>query len=296
MKISQTNKILSLLYILQNKECDFIELIEIFKRKNIEISKATLKKYFNLLKQNGIPLKISKNKNKNLYCLELKKDSFQLDDKDVKLLCDLKKIVINDYNYKEIRQIMEFYLLLKDFVLKEDLKYSLIDFGYYSTINWYILEELEKHCQNNSVVEIEYVLPKGEIQNYIFHLDKIKVNDENGRIYIYGINENYKRFSQLPIERIFSIKKVLRKNKQFNVICELLNAKIKKENFDISKFNPFYFKNTDKDYYVFEYPLIDDFDTIQILLQLCPNIYDISNENIKEKLFNKLKAMETLYL
>ena len=103
---------------------------------------------------------------------------------------------------------MRLFYQLALFIKDMDERREFIDFGYYSTINWYLVTQLEKHCREKNVLILDYILPRGENKYITMHTDSLKVGEFNDRIYLHGVLENCTQFSRLPIDRIFMIKKV----------------------------------------------------------------------------------------
>lgn len=268
------------------------EILEKFKLQNNEISLATLNNYLKKLKDNNINIKKA---GLNFY-IDCSNYEFNLTKDNIKALNDIKKLILSEKNYKIIRMLMRFYYKISKLIENENLKYELMDFAYYSELNWDLIYKLENHCKNKDVILIDYILPYGTNKLIEYHVDKIKPSKTSQRLYLEGIMEGTKTFSKLPIDRIYMIKKIIRKKLIFNIETETITYKILKETWQKA---PKDLKekiiNEDENYYTIETPITDEFYLIQRLFEFCPDVVYISEGKIKDAIIEKLEILKKAY-
>ena len=296
MKNSSSYRVLYLLKLLSKKDYTKNEIVEEFEKIGETVSKPSVNSYINKLIKNGFDIKILSIKNSNLYHLEQPKLFLKPNEAELRCLNDIKKILIAQKDYNKIRKFIR---ILYKFVLNiknEDIAHRFFDFGYYSLINWGLVLELEKHCKNKDLIEIDYILASGENRKISLFADEIKISDWSDRLYLWGKFENSSQLSYLPIDRIFMVTKVKKKND----ISEIKNKNI---TFAISKAlykeiepdnKEKLIKLTDK-YAFIQRNSDDEFYLIQRLMSFCPDLYYISDERIKNIIKEKLLHLKLSY-
>jgi len=288
-------KILFLLNLLCKKELSKNDIIEEFKKQNVEIKKTTINNYINKLKNNNIPIVVKQRKNVNYYTFD-KKYNIIPTKEELDASSDVKKLLLNEKTQQIIKNVMrifyKFALHTYDYKIREEL----VDFGYYSKINWLLVKHLENHCKNKNIIMIDYILPEGSKKYIIIHTDTVKIGDWSNRLYLTGILEGDNKISQLPIDKIFRIKKVIKENVQINLETELLTYKISKEIFEkVGLDKKEGLSEIKNDIVTIRRPVDDTFFTIQRLLYFCPDLYYVSNSGIKNLIKEKLYTLKDMY-
>jgi len=191
-----------------------------------------------------------------------------------------------------MRAFYKFALLTQN----KDYRGSLINFDYYSKINWLLVKQLKFHCHEKDIIMFDYLLPDNKNKIITMHLDTIKVGNWSTRLYLRGIIEGMNGFSQLPIDKILMIKKIIKKNVRFNIETNVLTYKISKEIYEKEKLDEKEIVSEIKDNIVtIKRPLDDSFYIIQRLLYFCPDLYYISDEKIKNMVLEKLYILKDMY-
>ena len=297
MKASSTYKLLFLLNLIIEKDCTKNAIIEEFKNSEIKITRTLITHYIHILIQNGFNIKAKINeKREKVYYFEKENISIQLSEEELSTISKLKKLVISQKNYNRIRMMMRLFYKLAQFIDDEDIKLKLIDFGYYSTINWNLVKQLEEHCKNKSLILIDYILPYGGNKIIQISADRLGINTWSQRLYLHGVLDNAKHFSHLPVDRIFMVKKVIKENNQSNVIENNFSYTVDKKTYDkLFKDEKEKVIKIEKDKITLQRPIDDEFYIIQRLLYFCPKIYYISDERIKNLLKEKLQLIKAMY-
>lgn len=287
-----THNILFLANMLLNNKLSKKEILEKFDLLNNKISLATLNNYLKKLKDNNINIK---KENLNFY-IDYTDYNFELTKENIKTINEIKKVVISKKDYKIIRTVMRFFYKISKLIQNEDFKKELIDFGYYSELNWDLLYKLENHCKNKDIILIDYILPYGKNKLIEIHSDKIKSSTTSHRLYLEGIIKNTNTFSKLPIDRIFMIKKTIRKKLIFNIEMNMLTYRVLKDTWEKAP-KDLKEKVTDynEKYYEIETPITDEFYLTQRLFEFCPDLIYISEGKIKNLIIEKLEILKTAY-
>ena len=288
-------KILFLLNLLCRKKASKNEIIEEFKKNNIDIKKTSINHYINKLLNNEIPISVEKIKNENYYFYNKKYDiSFKI--QELNAVSDVKKLLIKEKNWEIIRKAMSAFYKFALNIQDKNTRIELINFDYYSKINWALVGRLIQHCKNKDVIILDYMLPNAENKYLTFHADTIKVSDWSTRLYLSGILYGDNKLSQLPIDKIFMIKKVVKEKARMNLKTKVLTYKVSKEMFKKTGLDEKEGLSEIKNKMVtIKRPLDDTFFTLQRLLYFCPELYYVSDVNIKNLLKEKLYTLKDMY-
>ena len=268
------------------------EILKKFSSLDNKISLATLNNYLKKLKDNNIQIK----KEGLNYYIDSSYYDFELSKDNIKALNDIKKIVISKKDYKTIRMVMRFFYKISKLIKNEELKYELLDFSYYSELNWDLIYKLENHCKDKDIILIDYILPYGTNKPIEIHIDKIKSSSTSNRLYIEGIIKGTKTFSKLPIDRIYMIKKIIRKKVMFDIETDTITYRVLKSAWKNAQFDPKEKVNDfDENYYEIQAPIVDEYYLVQRLFEFCPDLTYISKGRIKDLIIEKLEILKSSY-
>ncbi len=291
-----TGQALHLLCLLSDKKCTRLEIIEEFRKHNCFISKTTVSNYIAKLIQCNIPIAFEKIGKTKKYYINKKKIYTDFHTYEVSISQEMKNLLICEKCYQNIRMAIAIYY---KFALKTKDQFKrkqLADFGYFSKINWKIVNELEEHCEQKNIIKVEYLLPKGGFMDIKIHADRLKIGDWTNRLYLTGVFEGAQKFSNLPVDRIYMVKDIVKKNVRFDLETEILTYKVTKHAFENSPYQrgEVVF-GTDEGLLVVDRPLDDDFNIVQRLLHFCPDLYYISDKRIKKMVEEKLYILKESY-
>ena len=295
MKQESSYRILLLLKLISQKKLSKNEIIEEFKKNNIKIAKTTINNYIEKLQDNDIPIKITKNKNINLYSLD-KKDYVFIDDIEVDVAQDVKKLVLLEKNQDIIRSLMKVFYKFALFVDDKDTQLKFLNFGYYSKINWSLVNQLIEHCKNKNIITVDYIMPNGENKYITIHADTLKIGDWSQRLYLSGIFQGDNKLSQLPVDKIFMVKKIVKENIRIDIETNVLTYKVSLDSFKKIGLDKKEILADEKDSIVtIRRPLDDTFFTVQRLMYFCPDLYYISDEKTRNIIKEKLYTLKEMY-
>ena len=133
-------------------------------------------------------------------------------DDEIDISNDVKRLIAAEKNQEIIKNVMRIFYKFALHIENDDKKEELINFGYYSKINWLLVKQLKEHCKNKDIIMIDYLLPNNENKYLTIHADTVKTGDFSDRLYLSGVLENDNKLSQLPVDKIFMNKKVVKEN------------------------------------------------------------------------------------
>ena len=296
MQTSCTYRILFLLKLLSEKDYTKKELLAEFKKNDIKISNSSINSYINKLKLNDININISKKKNENVYHFKRKPTQFELTEAEIAIIHDIKKLLFAQKNYNKIRKVVRLFCKIIFAAKGDELKSDLLNFDYYSSLNWLLVRTLENHCKNKDIILIDYILPEGKNKKIKIHADDLRIGDWSNRLYLWGSIDKSKYLSYIPVDKIFMIEKIIQKNVPFEVSKDILTYHISKNLYEeISLDKKEKLISLDKKIAIIERPLEDNFFIIQRLMSFCPDLYYISDEKIKNKVKEKLEILKASY-
>lgn len=289
------SRVLFLSHMLISGEYTKKEIILEYLKNDVKVSRTSIDNYIKILSENGINVAVRKEKNKNLYSINLKNFNVEFDEKTKAVFQELKKILISQKDYYLIKNTV--YLFYKlSLKLDKNISDSFANFGYFSNINWFLVNDLEKHCVDKDIIKIEYILPDGKSIDYTIHADKLIIRGSSDRLYLSGVLNDDSLFSYLPVDRIFMIKKVIRKKVLFDMPVKILKYTVSKnalETTSLEENEAIYEQHDEK--VTISSLLTDEFLAFQRILHFCPDVYFISDEKIKSMVVDKLKSLEKMY-
>ncbi|MBQ7287057.1 MAG: hypothetical protein IJW73_04775 [Candidatus Gastranaerophilales bacterium] len=298
MQTSSTYKMLLLLNLLINEDCTKKEIIEKFNSLDVAITTPLITRYIDKFIKSDIKIKNKINdKRENVYYLDKNELSLDFSESEMRVISDIKKLLISQKNYDKIRKTMRLFYKLAQFVKDEEKQMLFLDFGYYSKINWYLVRQLEQHCKNKDIITLDYILPHGGNKIITIHADNLKISEWSQRLYLIGALFKSKHFSHLPVDRIFMIKKVEEEKAEFNVDLKNIYYTVSKT---IYKKLPMDEKEQiveeiGKDKIKIKRINDDEFSLIQRLFCYAPEIYNISDEKVKNMFKEKLEMLRVAY-
>lgn len=297
MKSPSTYKMLYLLNILSKQNCTKNEIVRKFKQINIPITKTLINHYVNHFIENGINIETKINKSREkVYILKNSEIKIEIMPDELCVISDVKKLLLTQKSYDRIRKTMRLFYKISNYIKDRETVAEFVNFGYFSTINWGLVSQLEKHCDENDVISIDYIMPKGGNRHIDVHVADLRIGEWSQRLYLRCVLDGAKEFSSLPVDRIYMVKKVLKNNQRFDYVADVLNYVVSKKTFDKAKpDSKEKVVRFEGDKVVLERIVEDDFYTIQRLLYFCPDVYSISDSRIKRMFLEKLEIMKSVY-
>ncbi len=296
MQDSRTYKALFLLNLLSHKAYNKTEIIKEFEKNNVKISKSSIVNYIEKLKAFNIPIKTNRIDGVDTYSLNKQDITIDINEREALIAQDVKKLLMVEKDYENIRRAIVLFYKFSLLTPNIETRLQLADFGYYSTINWELVKELKHHCEQKNIIELDYLLPQGGNRIITMHADEVYMGNWSERLYLRGTFVFANQFSQLPIDRIFMVRRIVDKRIRFDLETEVLTYKIDKNIVNTLELEEQeVLSGIEGDLAVIKRPIDDNFALIQRLLYFCPDLYYVSNDLIRSRVQEKLLILKDLY-
>lgn len=294
MKQETSLRILFLLNLLYKGKYSKNEIMEEFKKNGVTVRRSSINNYIEKLKEYDIPIVVEQIKKSNYYSI---KNECQLDLKtsEINASSDVKRLLISEKNEYIIKKAMRVFYKFALQTEDKGIRQELINFGYYSKINWLLVKCLREHCKKKNIIKIDYLLPNGKNRYINFHADTIRMGEWSERLYLSGFFEGDNKISQLPIDKIFMIKKVIKENVRISFETKVLTYKVGLDTYNEAQPDEKESVQIKDNIAIIKRPADDIFFTIQRLLYFCPDLYYISDVGIKNLVQEKLYTLKDMY-
>jgi len=288
-------RLLYLLNLLHFREFSRLEIINEFKKKKINISKTTVLKYISKLEKQNI--KINKIKKAKTYYYSIpKENNVNLEKNELAALQDVKKIFITNKDIEDIKIAMKLFYKFALNIKNIQTRAEVVNFDYFSKLNMALVSKLQEHCQNKDIILIDYIMSDNTNKEIEIHVDMLSIENYSHRLYLNGIFKGHKKFSKLPVDRIFMIIKTIEKKARFNLELPVITYRVSYDSYKkipLDKKEIILEKN--KNFVTVQRPIDDTFYIVQRLFCFCPDLYYISDLNIKNLLRQKLLILKDKY-
>ncbi len=217
---------------------------------------------------------------------------------ELRILSDVKKLLVARKNYDSIQSAIKFLYKVAFFVKDTDKRQDVTDFGYFSTLNWFMITKLKEHCKNKDIIVLDYITPEGKGRYITFHADNLELNPKSNRLYLNGVYKEKSEYllASLPVDRIFMIKKVIKKQTPFDIRMKVITYKISKKMYESIKLEKEErVLQVQKKFVTIQRIVENEFKTVQKLLTYCPQLYYVSDDKIRNILIEKLEILKENY-
>lgn len=261
-----------------------------------EISNDTLRIYLNSLREIGCDIKRTYKNNIAKYYISEHPFKLNITEAQVKAIVKIYKTISKSIDVNDLMSLQKFFDKMAQTITNEELKTKLKSVSPLNNIKMDLIEELKFHAQNNNEITICYdSLSSKKHKNITILVDKLSVS--NGRLYVCGINSEYKNYSSFLVKRIEEIVNVNLENRTLTIPDIVAGYEYKKE----SKVKPDLFKNEkiiseDNDKYIIEITSKNKFEIIQRIMSHTSKCKVLYPENIKEEIIMNLRKMKEGYI
>ena len=254
-----------------------------------DFSDDSLNFYLNTLRELEIKLSLQDSKPHKISIVD-NINLLNLNENDIEFLEKLKEALSNQTSYLPIKNFNEFLFQLSQFTNKY-YKEKLFEIANKKPLNIEIhkkIELLEKCIKNNIPILISYQSPNSSTNYFKLIAQEIKL--ENSKLYLLGYDENIVAERYLRIERIKSIREIIKKqnNSRHKVfaICEF-----EKENLNYIKNEKEIEFLNDKNKIIVKIFGENNFKLLQRLLYLGTACKIIEPKGLDKKIKEKIKLI-----
>lgn len=253
-------------------------------------SKETVRLDLNTLKNAGFEIKNLGKKGSYRYKIYQSPIKFKLTKKELKVLSQTKDAILKLSNWEYILKLYKVFEKISELIEDEEEKNELLNFRYFSNIDFKLLGELNALTKRKKTVILLYNSPNSGLKEILIKLKEIKYT--GSKLHIIGTSKEYPDNTVLRADNILKTVKILGKNEEKEKRNGTKKAifKIKKDAKEFMNFlvEEKILKET-KDEIEIELKSDNDFMIIQRLLSYGYNLVSIKNEDIKKKYIETLK-------
>lgn len=300
-KISSTGcRLFILLQLLMQENKTKAEIFEYFKKnyKKLNMSPDTFRLDINTLKTAGFEIVAGERKENYKYSLRWNPLKIHLTKNEINVVNQIKNLIIQSSNLNTIIDLYKLFEKISKYINDEETQEKFLDFGYLHNVDFKLIKELNKFCEEKRCIEILYNSPNSgkkpiKIKCYEITHDKI-----TNKIYLWGFAVGYNegKLAYFRLEKIIKITKTS-VDEEIKLIepeiCKIrLTGKAKEEYIEE---NPDKIINFNNDYIEIETKILTEFHFVQRILSYGKDCIWVDNANIRKQILEKLYEIKAIY-
>ena len=259
-----------------------------------QISIDTFRVYMNSLKRFGCEVNRVKGDDKeSRYYISSHPFELKYSKEQLQSALKIFKNLVKNMDIEELLMMEEFLEKIGCYIKNEDFINEVKRISLLKDINKNILKSLIDCCKNKNQIIITYLSPNSGNKKMELIADKIEIN--NGKIYLYGTNFEYKQYGCFLLSRIKKIDEI---KDEKNMPAGLVEIEVTYELYHANNFQPESYEkiiNQNDDKLTINAKTSNTFLLIQRLLSFGSNCKIISPENFKNEIVTLLKDMKAGY-
>ncbi len=296
-KINRTGyRILLVLQLLMHKEASKEDIIKAVSKTlcSKKISADTVRLDINTLKSAGFCVECKEAGKNSRYRLAQNPISIKLLRSEILAINQIKDAVFELQDWKYILNLYKVFEKISKFIEAGELKNKLLDFKYFSNIDFSLLKELDYHCSKKHEITVLYNSPLG-IKPIRIRCEEIEYDPSTCKIHLWGETQNYEHLGCLRADKIIRVENVAKYTsiKEFDGI--FINYKVKKKALETMNLKEGEeILSADNAAVVISAKVRNNFTFLQRLALLGENVSDV-DPDIKEEMLKKLHDTRALY-
>ena len=255
------------------------------------VSKETIRLDLNTLKSAGFEIENLGRASGYKYKINWSPIKFKLTKKELKVLSRTKDAVLKLSNWEYILALYKVFEKISGLIEDDEAVYELLNFRYFSNIDFQILKELNALTKRKKTIVLLYNSPNSGTKEIQIKLKEIKYT--GSKLHLIGTSEKYPDNTVLRVDNILKIIKIVRKDEE-----EIKKVRIKKTIYKVKKaaIDSMNFLSEEKilketkGEIEIELKSDNDFMVIQRLLSFGEDLISIKNKDVKEKYLETLKS------
>ncbi len=296
-KINRTGyRILLVLQLLMQHEASKEDIIKAVSKTlcSKEVSADTVRLDINTLKSAGFFVECKEAGKNSCYRLAQNPISIKLLKSEILAINQIKEAVFELEDWKYIFNLYKVFEKISKFIEEEEFKNKILDFKYFSSIDFSLLRELDYHCSKKHEIAVLYNSPLG-IKSIRIRCREIKYDRNTRKIHLWGEIQSYKYLGCLRADKIICIENIIKHPliKEFDGI--FINYKIKRKALEtINLKEDEKILSLDGDSVTIKTKVRNNFNFLQHLALLGENVLDI-DADIKKEMLKKLQETRDIY-
>lgn len=299
-KINSTGlRLFLILQFLMQEKYSKSELCELINTKypNININADIVRLDINTLKSAGFDIEIGNKRSDYKYALNWNPLKIKFTKSEIDIINQTKKSIMDLCDWRLIVDLFGIFKKIAKHIEDENTMEEFLNFGYFQDVDFNILNKLKSCCDKQYKVKIVY---SGTCGDRIIeaHSYKITHQKDNNKLYFWCFTDIFENqdLIYLRLDKIKEIVKVTKpKTKKIYEpkMCKyVLNKKLL----------PYYLPDeietiidSNEEYIVIETEILTEFYFIQKILNFGSACVWVENEELREKIIEKLKNIRKIY-
>ena len=257
------------------------------------VSTDTLRIYINSLKEMGCKIERTLKNHVTYYSISKQPFELKITDKQAESILKLYKTISKSISISDFMALQNFFEKFSKYITNEDLKNKFENISPLNNINNELLKDLLKYSQNNTEITIYYNSPNSGKKNITILPDKVEIS--NGKLYVYGINSEYKNYGSFLVSKIIKIVSVNMNKSTLEVPILTVIYELEKDNQEPELLNCEKIVSTTKNKYTIEIQSKNKFEIVQRIMSHTNRCKVISPDNFKNEIISTLKQMKEGY-
>ncbi len=300
-KISSTGfRLFILLQLLMQENKTKAEIFDYFEKNypTLNMSPDILRLDINTLKMAGFEIITGDRSEKYRHSLKWNPLKIHLTKNEINVVNQIKNLIIQSSSLSAIIDLYKLFEKISKFINDEETKEKFLDFGYLHNVDFKLIKELNKFCEEKKCIEILYNSPNSGKKNIKIRCYDITHDKETNKIHLWGFASGYND-NKLAYFRVEKIIKIINKSIPDEIeiiepeICKIKLTGIAKEEFYPEKNDKIIDFNDD--YIEIETKILTEFHFIQRILTYGKDCIWVGNANIRKQILEKLYEIKAIY-
>lgn len=259
------------------------------------VSIDTLRVYLNSLRKTGCKIIKTTKDGIARYSIETHPFELKVSESQTKSILKIFKAISKSIDLQDLISLQKFFDNFSKYITNEDLKLKLKNISPLNNIDPQIIKDLITYSKSNTEIIILYNSMNSGKKNINIIVDKLEIR--NGKLYVYGINSEYKNYSSFLVPRIIKIVGINMHKSQLKIPSFTVGYEMKtneKNDFELLDCEKIIKRQDDK--IVIEITSQNKFDIVQRIMSLANSCKVLYPEVFKTEIINNLKQMKEGYL
>jgi len=179
------------------------ECIEKHEYLHESVSIDTLRIYLNSLRKIGCRINKTTRNRITRYSIDSHPFELKIDNKTAESILKIYKAISKSIELSDFISLQTFFENISKYITNEDLKLKFKTISPINNINPQLIHDLMQYAQNGTAIKILYNSLNSGRKYIDIIVDKLMI--DNGKLYVAGVNSEYKNYSSFLVSRIINI-------------------------------------------------------------------------------------------
>lgn len=259
------------------------------------ISADAVRIYINSLKKIGCKIESVTHNRIRYYYISSHPFKLKINKEQAESILKIYKAISHYIDLEDYLILQKFIIRFAQYISDEEIKNKILYASPINNANQEIINELIKYAKNKTEITVLYNSPNSGQKNITILADKLYIN--NGKLYISGINSEYKNYSGFLVSKIIKIVSV-------NLNSPTLETPIYSVRYELYKTDNTVFEplqsekivEQTKEKYVIDITSKNKFDITQRILYHASKCKVISPKEYQQEIIDTLNKMKEGYI